>query len=604
MNFDQVAISTILIGSLLLFAIGRVRHDMVAIITLIAAVVLGLIPAQEAFLGFGHPAVITVIAVLIISQALNNAGVVGMVSNQLRKIPMTPILLLLILTSLVTFFSAFMNNVGALALMLPVAMVAANEHKIPPAMLLMPLAFGSILGGLATLIGTPPNIIISSYRAVISCTEFSMFDFSPVGVPLAILGVLFISLIGWRFIPKKSLSQNSTNQLFQINTYLTELRVPEGSSLIGIMTSDIELFSNGTIELVGVATQGSYARPIKAIHAMQANEVLLVRCDPQDIRQLLDKHNFELLTTATQIFNQPDPKNAVLQEVVVSQESSLVGRDVRFLRREMGEGVALVGIARQGETVVKRLRRQKFEPGDVLLLMGHEDSIHQHLSALHVLPLVERPLELERRRHPILAITLFGLSIAAGVMGWVDLTVAFLLAIISFIVSGAIRAREIYEQIDWPVVVLLGAMLPIGKALETTGTTQILVNFVFSSHILSDPTIALLIILVLSMLLSAVVNNAATALVMAPVAISIAQNLTANPDTFLMAVAIGSSCAFLTPIGHQSNTLVMGPGGYKFGDYWRVGLPLEILIIAVSIPLLLWAWPLDQVAPLCTQTSG
>lgn len=589
---DQIMITVILGVSLLLFARSRWRHDLVAMFTLLAAVVVGVVPAESAFEGFGHPAVVTVAAVLIISQALNNAGVVSLVSNQLRRYTMTPLVLILALTSLVTIFSAFMNNVGALALMLPVTMVAANEYKISPAMLLMPLAFGSILGGLITLIGTPPNIIIASYRAEQFGEPFGMFEFAPVGVGAAIAGVLFISFIGWRLIPKERLKQNSAKQLFQIDNYLAELYIPETSPLCGKALNEVTDFADGRVEVVGVATRQTYARPIEALHVMQAQEILLVRCDPQEIRELLDKHKVELLNTATEVFHQPDIHDGIMLECVVSDTSPLVGRDVRFLRRRTSHSVALVGLARKGETVVKRLRRQTFNAGDVLLLFGHQDTLDNHFSDLRLWPLAERSLQLEQKRRPLEAMLVFMGAIGLGMTGITSLPVAFLVAIMVYVLMGSIKVREIYEQIDWPVIVLLGAMLPVGAALEKTGATKMIVDGMMGAVGDAGPVVILALLLILAMAISAVINNAATALVMAPISVAIAQSLDANPDTFLMAVAIGSSCAFLTPIGHQSNTLVMGPGGYRFGDYWRVGLPLEILIVVVSIPLLLIFWPL------------
>lgn len=592
MTTPQWLISGLLLVSLLMFAWGRWRHDLVAMATLLGAILLGVVPADEAFDGFGHPAVVTVAAVLIISQALNNAGVVSIVSEQLRRVRMTQVSLILALTALVTFFSAFMNNVGALALMLPVTLVAASEYKLSPSVLLMPLAFGSILGGLVTLIGTPPNIIISSYRAEVMGEPFSMFDFAPVGLGVAIAGVLFIALLGWRLIPRARARQDTAKQLFEIDNYMTELLIPADSPLHGKSIREIEPFRNGTVDVVGVATPSTYARPLERLHVMQAGEILLARCDPKEIRSLLDKYDFELLTTATEVFQQPDTHDAIMLEGVICNSSPLIGKDVRFLRRRTGHAVALVGLARHGETVVKRLRRQTFKAGDVLLLLGHQDTIDQYFHSLKLWPLAQRDLNLEQSRHPVAAILTFMGAIALGMSGIVTLPVAFVIAIMVYVLLGSIRVREIYEQVDWPVIVLLGAMLPVGAALDSTGTTLVLVENLMQLAGNAGPVIILSLLLVLSMGISAIINNAATALVMAPIAFGIAQNLQVNPDTFLMAVAIGSSCAFLTPIGHQSNTLVMGPGGYRFGDYWRVGLPLEIVIVLVAVPLLLWFWPL------------
>ncbi|MEZ5535771.1 MAG: SLC13 family permease [Thiolinea sp.] len=592
MNQHQLTLSILLLLSLLMFSWGRWRHDLVAMSTLMSAILLGIVSADDAFSGFGHPAVVTVAAVLIISHGLNNAGVVELVSEQIRRYQLSKTTLLFTLTALVALFSAFMNNVGALALMLPVAMTAANEYKVSPAMLLMPLAFGSILGGLMTLIGTPPNIIIANYRAEMTGAPFEMFDFAPVGVLVTIIGVLFISFIGWKLIPAARLKKNTTKQLFQIDNYLTELLVPADSALIGRNINEIEMFQTHKIDVVGVATRRSYARPPEDLHILQEGEILLVRCDPQGIRKLQDKYDVELLTTATEVFQQPDIHNGIMRECVVSKNSSLVGRDVRYLRRMTGNSMALIGIARSGYTVVKRLRSQVFQPGDVLLLWGSHDTMEQHFHTLMLLPLEQRELNLEHSSRPLLAVLVFALAIILGMQNVVSLPVAFVLVIMAYVALGLIRVREIYEQVDWSVIVLLAAMLPVGSALEKTGTTRLMVENVLAATGDVAPVIILTVILILAMLISAIINNAATALVMAPIAYELAHELGANPDTFLMAVAIGSSCAFLTPIGHQSNTLVMGPGGYYFGDYWRMGLPLEILIAITSIPLLLLFFPL------------
>ncbi|MEZ5477249.1 MAG: SLC13 family permease [Thiolinea sp.] len=592
MSYQQLALSMLLLLSLLLFAWGRWRHDLVAMTTLVIGLLLGVVDQDSAFSGFGHPAVVTVAAVLIISHGLNNAGVVNVVSAQIRRFAPGPTLLLLILTGLVALFSAFMNNVGALALMLPVAMTAANDYKVSPAMLLMPLAFGSILGGLITLIGTPPNIIIANYRADMLGEPFHMFDFAPVGGLVTLVGVLFIAGVGWKLIPAARLQKNTTKQLFQIDNYLTELQVPDNSPLIGKPVSEIAAFNNGKIDVIGVATRRSYARPLEEVHLLQAGEILLVRCDPQEIRQLQDRHEFELLSTATELFQQPDIHNGIMRECVVSKNSSLVGRDVRFLRRVTGHSMALIGLARSGETVVKRLRRQTFHEGDVLLLWGSQDTIEQHFQNLMLLPLEQRELNLEHSSRPLSAVLIFAGAILLGMQGAVSLPVAFVLVIMAYVALGLIRVREIYEQVDWTVIVLLAAMLPVGSALETHGVTHLLVKGVLQITGNVAPEVMLAILLILAMLISAIINNAATALIMAPIAYDLAKGLEANPDTFLMAIAVGSSCAFLTPIGHQSNTLVMGPGGYHFGDYWRMGLPLELLIVATTLPLLLIFFPL------------
>lgn len=586
-------ISSILVLALLLFAWGRYRYDLVAMFCLLLAVLLGVVPENSAFSGFGHPAVVTVAAVLIISQGLQNAGVVGLISEQIKRFSPGPLALLATLTLVVTILSAFMNNVGALALMLPITMVAAKENNIPPARLLMPLAFGSILGGLTTLIGTPPNIIIAAYRAEVTGEKYAMFDFSPVGVPVAIIGLAYIVFIGWRLIPKGRMTKNASLNLFEINAYLTEIQVKEACDCIGKRLSELPMFEGADrIEILGVATPSSYARNVNLSYRVQPDDILIIRADPTELRPFLDKEGLELLNSATHIYDEPDHHTTMLMEGVITQDSPLVGRDIRYLRRLSGRSVALVGLAREGEQVVRRLRRQTFHAGDVMLMQGHEETIDEQFTQLGLLPLASRPLDLDRRRKVGIALSVFIAAIVLAMSKLVSLPVAFILAIMVYVLSGIIRVREIYEQIDWAVIILLAAMLPVGHALETTKTTEWLATSLLDLVGTDSPVIVLSLLLIITMLLSSVVNNAATALVMAPIGVAAAQTMGVSIDPFLMAIAVGASCAFLTPVGHQSNTLVMGPGGYQFGDYWRMGLPLEIIIVVISIPLLLWIWPL------------
>ena len=591
MTTPQITITVILFITLILFAWGKYRHDIVAIFCLVMAVVAGVVPSEDAFTGFGHAAVITVAAVLIISHALKNAGVVNVIASYLTPFTDNIYIHIASLTAVVTVASAFMNNVGALALMLPVAIATANQANRSPALVLMPLAFGSILGGMTTLIGTPPNIIIASYRAEVSGEAFSMFDFSPVGFFVALIGLAFITLIGWRFIPTDRSSKDGT-ALFEISHYLTEIEIKPGSALVGELLKDNEIFGSDQVDVVGMAQKNGFARPIPLQYRFSEEDILLVQGDPSHLQQIVEENGLELLTTASSNFIQPQSDNEIMLEGVVGQTSPLIDRSVEYLRIQAKRTMALVGIARNGEVIKTRLKRQRFKAGDVLLVFGDADSIDEQFQNLGLWPLAKRPLSLNRQRKVIPALLVFAGAIAMGVAGFVTLPIAFLIAIGIFILMKIISVREIYDEIDWPVIVLLGSMIPVGRALESTGTTNWMANAILQVTE-GLPAVALLtMILVVTMFLSDIINNAATALVMAPIGVAIATSLGVSSDAFLMAVAVGASCAFLTPIGHQSNTLVMGPGGYHFGDYWRMGLPLEIIIVAVSVPILLSVWPL------------
>jgi di/tricarboxylate transporter len=420
-----------------------------------------------------------------------------------------------------------------------------------------------------------------------------MFDFSPVGVPIAMIGVLFIILIGWRLIPEGRMTKNASLNLFEIQSYLTEIQVKENCVFMGKRLEELPMFEGADrIEILGVATPSSYARNVNLTYRLKQDDILIIRADPTELTPFIDKNGFELLNSATHIFEAPDHHTTMLMEGVITQESPLVGRDIRYLRRLSGRSVALVGLAREGESVVRRLRRQIFKVGDVLLMQGHEETIDEQFTQIGLLPLAYRPIEIDRIRKVGISLSVFIGAIILAMTNVVTLPIAFILAVMIYVLTGIIRVREIYEQIDWAVIVLLAAMIPVGHALETTQTTDLLANTLLQTIGTDSPILVLTLILIITMLLSSVVNNAATALIMAPIAVATAQSMQVNIDAYLMAVAIGASCAFLTPVGHQSNTLVMGPGGYQFGDYWRMGLPLEILIVVVSVPLILWAWPL------------
>ena len=591
MNVEQSIIAAILLLTLVLFIWGKYRHDIVAGIALCLCVITGLVSADEVFSGFGHPAVITVAAVLVISEALRRSGVVDMIAQKILPYTEHPFSHILVLTTVVTVASAFMNNVGALALMLPVALATCAKHNRSPAMILMPLAFGSILGGMTTAIGTPPNIIIAMMRADVSGVPFNMFDYSPVGAAIAIVGVLFITLIGWRLIPAERLSRSSPEQLFAINDYLTEVIVTENSDLVGQSLEKIEGLTDSSVEIVGLAHRHGKTMSLQYGHLLKAGDILIMQGEPSEIQPLLDKNDLELVTSADKKFAELTSDDLILVEGVIKSGSALEGRDVPFLRRHSGSSLALVGLARQGHRVRRRLRRQTFRAGDILLLQGAADTINEQLSELGMIPLAERNINLGQPKKIAVALTIFVLAITLGVAKILPLAIVFVLAVLIYVLLDILPVLNLYDAIDWPVIILLAAMIPVGGALESTGLTQVLASTVLSLTEGLPVYLIVGLVLVVTMFLSDIINNAATAVVMAPLSYGIASGLQLSPDPFFMAVAVGASCAFLTPIGHQSNTLVLGPGGYQFGDYWRMGLPLEFLIVVLAVPLILIVWP-------------
>jgi di/tricarboxylate transporter len=592
MSNEQIIIFLILAATLVLFAWGKWRYDIVALTAMTAVLLFGLVTPEEAFAGFGHTAVITVAAVLIISQALKNAGVVDVVASYLIPHTQNALLHIGLLTILVTFFSAFMNNVGALALLLPVAIATAKEHNRSPAMILMPVAFGSILGGMTTMIGTPPNIIIASYRAEITGTAFGMFDFSPVGFYLALGGVIFITLIGWRLIPRERFKENAPEQLFEVEGYLTEVKVTEESPLIGERINKIDALQSDDIGVVGIARGQNRTLNTHPSYQLKEGDIIILRGDPTTLQKKLADTQLEFQTASGKTFDDLTSKDLVLTECVISNTSPLITRDVSYLRRRTANALAVIGLAHEGRLVRKRLRNHTFKAGDILLLQCESDYVNDMLSEFSLLPLAKRDIQIGQKRRVLIALGIFIASIFLGAFHILPMAGAFILAILVYSIFGFLPGKDVYREVDWPIIILLGGMIPVGRALESTGATGLIANGIVDlTHGLPIYFI-LTLILVVTMFLSDIINNAATALVMAPISVGIANQLGVSIDPFLMAVAVGASCAFLTPIGHQSNTLVMGPGGYQFGDYWRMGLPLEIIITIISVPLILHVWPL------------
>ena len=591
MTADQGFVFAVLAGALVLFAWGRWRYDVVAMIALLAVVLGGAVPVENAFSGFAHPAVITVAAVLVISRALQNGGVVDLIIRLLSPLHGRPGPQIAAQTTLTAALSGLMNNVGALAMLIPVATRNAWRDGYSPARSLMPLAFGSLLGGLVTLIGTPPNIIIATFREEAIGARFGMFDFAPVGGAVAIAGLAFVVLVGWRLIPKERLETASGGRGFDIGAYLLEAVVPEKSDAVGRTIDELES-ENVDARVLGIIRNERKSLIPSAGERVQPGDILILQGETEALEKVM--HKSKLVLREDHETSEQDIKSDDVDiiEVIVKPRSPVAGRSPKELRLRTLYRVSLLGVARHGKRPDVRLRDVRFQPGDVLLLQGARKDLDNVCSELECVALAERELGFARPQRLVISVLTFGTAIAAIMTGLIPIHIAFVLAVVVLVLLNATRLDEVYASIDWPIIVLLGAMLPVGEALDTTGGTTLVANSILTlSHGLS-PAWVLTLLLVATMMLSDVINNNVTVVLMAPIGLTLAERLAVNPDAFLMAVAIGASCAFLTPIGHQSNALVLAPGGYRFGDYWRMGLPLEIIITLVAVPLLLRVWPL------------
>ena len=655
MTLNQGLILLVLLAAMIMFIWGRWRHDMVALAALLACVFLGLVPPDLAFAGFGHPAVITVACVLVLSSALQSSGAVDVLSQRILPKSGGPTVSIAALTAVATAMSAFMNNVGAMALLMPIAIQLASRLDIPPGRVLMPVSFASILGGMTTLIGTPPNLIVAGVRREHMGSGFAMFDFTPVGVTIAITGLAFVALVGWRLVPARERIDASG---FDTAAYITEVRVQEKSKADGLSISDLEAaLESHDAQVVGIVRGQEQVTAPSPYRTLRANDVLVIEADPESLGSALSSLGLKLedsqrpdqdeesdlpegteaaAATAPPAINnflgrrvtaysqghlavgtgaaartEPTPNHdddghkappqkskakgkgeVVLLELTVLPNAEIIGRAASDLALRSRYSVNLLALSRQGSHRIRRIRHTQLRAGDVLLMQGYSNDLSEFASVFGCVPLAERQIRVPNKRKATIATLVMIGAIVGAALGLVPAAVSFAAGVLAVMALNVVAPQKVYNAIDWPVVVLLAALIPVAGAMTTTQTADLLASGMLSLLAQDNAIVALVAILVITMGLSDFMNNAATAAVMCPVALSSAQVLGVNPDTFLMAVAIGASCAFLTPIGHQNNTLILGPGGFKFGDYWRLGVPLELIVLLVGIPALLFFWPL------------
>jgi di/tricarboxylate transporter len=572
---------------------GRWRYDLVAFSALLVAAGAGVVPAGDVFSGFGHPAVVVIALVLIVSRGLSNSGAIELLSRYLLKASRSLGAHISIMAGFAAVLSALMNNVAALALLMPLDMQAAARAKRSPALSLMPLSFASILGGMITLIGTPPNIVIAEYRGSVMGEPYRMFDFAPVGLAVAIVGVAYVALIGWRLIPAARGKHNTASELSHLGDYLAEVKVPAESPAIGQKVRDLdEITGEHEVEIAGLVRRGERQPGMARRVEIRKNDVLVLKASPEGIENIVGALGLQYTRKSDAedgVFGSGDTS---LLEVVVPQGARIDGRSAHSLRLMYRHGVTLLGVSRQGKRFTKRVQELDIRAGDILLLLGNKEQLEDIANWLGCLPLAERGLQVTQRKKAGLAVLIFGGAVLLASIGVLYLPVALGIAVVLMVLTGIIPLRQLYESVEWSVIVLLGSMIPIGIALEASGGTGLIASGIVSAAADLSPAAVLVILMVVTMTLSDVMNNVATAVIAAPIAVNIANTLGVNPDPFLMSVAVAASCAFLTPIGHKNNTLIMGPGGYRFGDYWRIGLPLEILVIAIGVPMILWVWPL------------
>ena len=592
MTLNQIILFSLFSLVFVMLIWGRFRYDIVAFSALLVAVVLGVIPSSEAFAGFGHPATLVVALVLVVSAGLVRSGAVFLITRTLINASRSLGGHIALMGFVGGVLSAFMNNVAALALLMPVDIQTAHKAKRAVGLSLMPLSFATILGGMVTLIGTPPNIIIAAIREQELGEPFKMFDFAPVGGVAALAGLLFVSLVGWRLIPQRD-AKTKSEGFGDIGQFIAELTVPEGSKYIDQRLQSLYgTAEKNDVAILGLLRDGKKRYGTAATTELKAGDALILEATPEALDEFRTAVQLDFSDTARQDILTTDSGGLTMLECVVSDTARVNGRSAQAVGLAWRQRSVLMGISRQGKRITKQLRKTILRPGDILLILVPQETADDVISWLGCLPLADRGLQVTADHKVWLAIGLFAVAVFAASVGLVYLPIALGFVVIAYVLTGIIPLHQLYSHIEWPVVVLLGSMIPLGAALQSSGGTELIAGALVDLTQGMAPWTILTILMVTTMTLSDVLNNTATTIVAAPISIQMAQSLGVNPDPFLMAVAISASAAFLTPIGHKNNTLILGPGGYSFGDYWRLGLPLEILIVAVSIPAILVFWPL------------
>ena len=591
MPSDQTLIFAIFGCVFLLLISGRIRYDLVAFGALVIAALLGLVPGDEVFSGFGHSAVAIIALVLIVSRGLVGSGAIEKLATRLldpeRPLPAH----IAVMAAVGAAISAVINNVAALALFMPLDIETAAKAKRTVSRSLMPLSFATILGGMITLIGTPPNIVISEYRQSALGTPFGMFDFAPVGLAVAITGIAFVSLLGWRLLPSRQGALDHQAG-FAEGRYIAELRVGEKARDEPLTVSDLyPLAEELDLNILGLVRRGKRLPGFSRRQEIRPSDFIVVEGDPKSIEVFMGQADLDFAGSEKHAEGVASG-GLTLTEAIVPEGARIVDRTARGLQLLYKHSVTLLGVSRSGRRFQDRVRLLTIKPGDVLLLLGPPENNMAAAQWLGVLPIKGRETQVVQRSKAGLSIAIFLGAIASAVMGWTSLPVALAAAVIGFIAVGLVSGREVYESVEWKVIVLLASLIPLAEAFEQSGGAEFIASQIV---VLTDgfpAWVSLLLLMVVTMTLSDFLNNVATTLIAAPIAIGMAEATATNPDAWLMAVAVAASCAFLTPIGHKNNTIILGPGGYRFGDYWRMGLPLEIIVIAVAIPAILVVWPL------------
>ncbi len=593
MPLDQMIVFAVIGATLVLFLTNIIRYDLVAVLALMVLAMTHVLKPDAVFAGFANPAVITVASVLIMGHAMWQSGVVDLLAKWLGRAAKTPSGQLIALTGAEAVSSALINDTGSIGVFMPVAIQLARRSGTSVSRFLMPLGFSAFLGGMTTLIGTSPNIIIAAYRGQLGNGGFTMFSFTPVGAGVAVAGLVFMALFSRFLVPERQ-SAKGQDEHYGMAKYLTEAELPAGSPFDGKTIGELEEAIEASFAIIGLVHGADRRVAPRRHHRMQAGDHLVIEADADNLTILLDTAKLTLASDKDIEDDFLKSNDIDIVECVVQPESRLIGKSAASLGLRRWYGVNLLAVARQGERIKGRHSAIPLQASDILLLQGDAETLDEVMTQLGCLPLAERAIRVGKPARIATALGIFAVAITLAAARVLPSDVAFASGALAMVLARLISPRAVYDAVEWPVIVLLGAIIPVGQALQQTGGAKtIAALFIDVAHHLPSFGVVALMLLV-TMILSNVVNHAATAVLMAPVAVGVAHGLHIGIDPLLMAVAVGAALPMVVPTGHQCNILVMGPGGYRFGDYWRLGLPLSVVSLVVAVPLIMLVWPLHQ----------
>lgn len=591
MTTSQFLAFAVIAGMMAAFLWGRYRYDLVAAVALLAAVAVGIVPFDHAFDGFSDDIVIIVGSALLVSAAVARSGVMELLIQRHFPANASVHAKLALLVAIVAVLSAFVKNIGALAIMIPVAFQFARRSNIPPSVFLMPMAFAALLGGLMTQVGTSPNVIVSRVREEMTGTSFSMFDFTPVGAMLSLAGIAFLVAF-YRLLPARTPASEALHEAIDIPDYLAEARITAKSTVASKTVSHLLKAAAGNARIASIMRADGLAITPLPDSVLREGDILLLEGDPSALDRLVAQAKLSL-TGGRDIGVRDGDGDVEAIEAVVGENSMLIGLSAQRLALFDRHRANVLAVSRRGERIRARPGSIDFRLGDIVVLQARRTRLPDLLRELGCLPLAERPILMGSVRQGIVPLAILGAAMATTAVGLLPVTIAFFSAAVMMVLFRTIPLRDVYGAMDGPILVMLAAIIPVSDALRTTGATDLIASGLVAIGTGQPAHAALALVLVAAMAVTPFLNNAATVLVMAPIAASFAAGLGYRPEAFLMAVAIGAGCDFLTPIGHQCNTLVMGPGGYRFGDYARLGFPLSVLVALVGVPALMLVWPVN-----------